>query len=214
MELWEAVKSKNVEEVRKWMSQNEEIDVNYANKEHHKWTSLHWASFNGLAEIVQLILENKTELNVNPTDQFGYTPFYYACQNGKTEVVKLLLQDKRTNINFVDMTYGWTPLINACFHGKTEVVTELLKNMQLDLFTKTTEERTGIKMGSTALDVATKKKFMEVAKLVEEEIKLRTKNREPFLKRSFPYFIDLDLLTDKELLSKMIHENPVFKTIK
>ena len=49
---------------------------------------LTWASSEGYAEIVKLLIEKGA--NVNQADNDGHTPLYWAVKNGHTEIVELL----------------------------------------------------------------------------------------------------------------------------
>ena len=53
-------------------------------------TALHYAAALGQPDIVSLLLQSKSKLNI--ADQNGFTPLMRAAQNGKLETVRLLLE--------------------------------------------------------------------------------------------------------------------------
>ncbi|KAI0444158.1 hypothetical protein F4803DRAFT_561045 [Xylaria telfairii] len=101
----------------------------YAQKRNHKpvvqlLTPLHYAIFGGEKEIVQLLLQNKA--NIEATNKFGKTPLHYAVSRGEKEIVQLLLQNK-ASVEVTDKV-GKTPLCHAILHENEEIVRVLLKN--------------------------------------------------------------------------------------
>ena len=94
-------------------------DPNYSDG----WTPLHYASENGHADIVNVLLENGVE--VDATDEYGETPLFRASRNGFIEVLNALLNEG-ADFN-VTTEYGDTPLHHASLNGHTKVVEELLE---------------------------------------------------------------------------------------
>ena len=70
----------------------EEAIINGANvnarKDKYGWTVLMWASWLGLSEIVEVLLEHGA--NVNAKGSRGYTALMSAAENNHTEIIKLL----------------------------------------------------------------------------------------------------------------------------
>ena len=76
------------------------IEVNKAN--YIGVTSLHVASLQGHAKVVELLMKNK-ELGVNlPEHEGGRTPLITAVHEGHEDVVKLLLSHPMIDINITD----------------------------------------------------------------------------------------------------------------
>lgn len=79
--------------------------------------NLSGAACNGNAEIVRLLLEAGTDVNM--ASPWGSTPLYLAAQNGHTECVRLLLATPGIDVNKAN-NYGTTPLDTAANNGHTE----------------------------------------------------------------------------------------------
>lgn len=99
----------------------QKLDVNAAQGDGS--TALHWAAYNGNAEMVQLLLGRGA--NVRAQTRLGsITPMMMAAKNGDAAIIKLLLDAKddasAPNAN------GTTPLILAAASGKAEAVALLL----------------------------------------------------------------------------------------
>ena len=87
-------------------------------------TPLHIAAGHGLTDVVELLLENKA--NVNALDKFGRTALIDALNSGKIELVSLLLANGcQVEIACRD---GRTALHIAVLHDLKEVVKLLLEN--------------------------------------------------------------------------------------
>ena len=54
-------------------------------------TALHWASQNGDAEVVQMLIQNGCD--VNSKDTYGQTALHWASENGHAKVVQILIQN-------------------------------------------------------------------------------------------------------------------------
>eukprot|EP01035_Chromulina_nebulosa_P020028 gene20028-26005_t len=57
------------------------------------WTPLHYASYKGFINIVELLIDNISVIStaVNTTNTYGFTPLFYSAQNNHIEICKLLL---------------------------------------------------------------------------------------------------------------------------
>jgi hypothetical protein len=87
------------------------------------WTALTAASFYKKPDIVQLLIENHTAINIQ--DLYGKTPLMYAAAMGTEEIVILLLE-AGANPNIQDKK-GRTALMEA--YSKQEAkIAEILKN--------------------------------------------------------------------------------------
>ncbi|XP_048247938.1 ankyrin repeat domain-containing protein 50-like, partial [Haliotis rufescens] len=87
-------------------------------------TPLHDAACQGQREVVEVLLQNKA--NVDEKRQDGSTPLHEAAYEGHREVVDVLLQNK-ANVDEKDKE-GSTPLNDAAYQGHREVVDVLLQS--------------------------------------------------------------------------------------
>ena len=59
-------------------------------KDNSGWTPLHYAAWDGHADVAALLLDRGAEVNVKTID--GWTPLHYAADYGHADVVALLLE--------------------------------------------------------------------------------------------------------------------------
>ena len=85
-------------------------------------TALHSASFDGLLEIAERLVEGGA--NVDQVDKRGVSPLHLAAQEGRLEIVKLLARNG-ANIHLAN-NQGVTPLQLATLFGHNEVVDYLV----------------------------------------------------------------------------------------
>ena len=92
-------------------------------KANYGLTPLHWACYNGHAEVAKALLEKGAD--VHAKDNVGWTPLHYACENGHAEVVKALLE-KGADVHAKDND-GRTPLPLhwACANGHHDIAAML-----------------------------------------------------------------------------------------
>ena len=129
------------------------------------YTALWCACDKNRVEIVRLLLDHQN-IDVNLQSHAGYSPFLNTCYEGKYESVLLMLQDARTNVNLSDGD-GWTPLIHACYKGKIRVVQLLLAfGRFVYLNQKSTGDFSQLKSGSTALDIAKQREYIDIVSLL------------------------------------------------
>ncbi len=83
-------------------------------------TLIDLAASGGHTELVRLLVENKTEVNV--MNQYRLTPIHLAVRKGYTDIVKLLLGGGAT----ITLGDGWTLLHEASSAGHPEIVKLLL----------------------------------------------------------------------------------------
>ena len=112
----------NIDKVRETLKHN----PRFANKVQPGWgTALHEAARNGRADIVELLLENGSD--VKATELEGDTPLHTAVKwGGHEDVVKVLIAHK-ADVNARDND-GKTPLWNASASGYTNIILLLLTN--------------------------------------------------------------------------------------
>jgi ankyrin repeat protein len=122
----------------------------------HHQTPLRAASYCGGAEVVQLLLHHKA--NVDARDAQGWTPLHVASAMGHTKVAQLLLEHG-ADVN-VRNDYKDTPLTLASYHGRSEVV-QLLLVHRADVHMKDNGDR-------TALQWAIRRKYRDIAQLLSE----------------------------------------------
>ncbi|KAJ5899984.1 hypothetical protein N7495_004728 [Penicillium taxi] len=99
-------------------------------KEYKNRTPLSWAAQDGRAEIVELLLQERTICN--ELDRGGGTPLSRASLNGHETVARILI-DKGADVNTSDNN-GWTPLQSASSKGH-ETLARLLIDKGADINT-------------------------------------------------------------------------------
>uniref|UniRef100_A0A0G4HJE4 Uncharacterized protein n=1 Tax=Chromera velia CCMP2878 TaxID=1169474 RepID=A0A0G4HJE4_9ALVE len=112
------------------------------------------ASTNGHTDIVRLLIDAKTNVNLRYQAENGDTALMKSSEKGHTEIVRLLV-DAKANVDLQD-EYGNTALMTACKNGHTDIVRLLVgaeANMELQEM-----------KGNTVLMLAVKK---EVSDMVE-----------------------------------------------
>ena len=132
-------------------------------------TALSCACWKNHTELVQILLQNK-KINVNLQDKYGSSPFYTACANDHYECVLMMLQDARVDINVAN-TWGISPLMTACYFGYTKTVKLLISfGRNIDIYEKSTKDNyfSGIKSGSTALDLAKQRNKTDIVQLLQQ----------------------------------------------
>ena len=86
-------------------------------------TPLHWAAYLGLREMVRVLVESKS--NIELKNHAGETALHLAAQNGEQEVVKVLLE-AQANLAVEDKEQR-NALHHASLNGRVEVVKLLLE---------------------------------------------------------------------------------------
>ena len=99
--------------------------VRASTKDSRGWSPLHYASQNGHAAIVDLLLERDYDPQIETTRDKD-TPLHLACANSHTDVVFLLL-DRMPEGRLRKNKSGNTPLHVACKVGCIEIVKALLE---------------------------------------------------------------------------------------
>ena len=150
------------EEIVRLLQQS--ADVNQQDK--YRKTALYWACAYNRTELAEILLQNKT-INVNLQNNYGVSPFLRACWD-KYESVHLMIQDPRVDI-ILSNKWGWSPLMYACYNGNTNVVQLLLSyGRYIDIHKKSTKDTAGIKLGSTALDLAKQRNRKDIVQLLQQ----------------------------------------------
>eukprot|EP00039_Didymoeca_costata_P014230 m.227923 g.227923 ORF g.227923 m.227923 type:complete len:800 (-) comp15974_c0_seq31:1845-4244(-) len=107
-------------------------------------TPLHWACYNGAAEIISLSIdENLVDMAqaVRYENAFGETLLHAAATFGKSPLLlNLLLHQPGASVN-VQGEDGHTPLHSACFHGHKATVQHLIE-ADADVRIRTNEKET------------------------------------------------------------------------
>ena len=109
---------------------NQTIDLNVKTKK-LGITGLGLACENGHSEVVNILMENATDLriSVNEKDNYERTAVYLACMQGHSGVVKNFIQNKVAwNINFKIEDKMVEAFLTACIHGHSDVVKVFLEN--------------------------------------------------------------------------------------
>lgn len=124
-------------------------------------TPIHAASWNGHAEIVQVLIE--AGANINALDEWGFSPLMAASEVGNVQVVRLLVR-AGAEVNFINECQdcsGETALTLAAQSGYIDVV-ELLLRSGVDTTHQTDD-------GLTALDLAKQANHSRVVQLLQAE---------------------------------------------
>ena len=117
--LFRAIAAKDVKGVRAAL----EAGANPNARDRRGATPLINASYNGLADIVSLLVSKRAFVDFAPTN-FSATPLTAAIENGSVATVKVLLA-AGANPNRNDGR-GWTPMFAATIRGQSEMVRALL----------------------------------------------------------------------------------------
>ncbi len=86
-------------------------------------TPLFFASYHGKAEVVDVLLKAKADINANSKD--GMKPIHGAASSKNPNVVKILINAK-ANVNDTDLN-GFSSMHNACIEGQLEICRILLE---------------------------------------------------------------------------------------
>lgn len=118
------------------------VDVNVADKD--GWTALHYATYYGRTECVELLLE-VPDIDVNKADKHGSTSLHEVAYLGNTNCLTLLLESTDINVNTTDKN-GATPLHIIAEKGHTECVKLLLKAPDIEVNKKDNHGKTPLKI--------------------------------------------------------------------
>lgn len=110
------------------------------------FTALHFASLNGHANIVKLLL-GKCKMNPDACNKLNRTALHCAAQNGYVEVIQVIL-DYDGNINAKDKN-GFNVFHFACFHNHVELVKYLINETSIDTNEMTNSRDTGFELTSS-----------------------------------------------------------------
>ena len=153
----------------------------------HGVSPLHAACEGGHTDIVELLLQNNAD--VSQCNVKGESPLYVACRGGHVNTVKLLLQNK-ASVSQCDQYGGRSPLHIVCdrrplkdhlkYYTYDEMQSEF-KKKYLDhieivklLITGNADINLCNEEAQTPLDIARKSEFIEIVKLLEESLNLKT----------------------------------------
>ena len=105
-----AVEANDLKRVKTLLNHNPQLAVS---RDRRGDTPLHWAAEWGCADVAELLVERKAD--VNAKDKTGWTPLHYAASFGHRNVAELLLTNK-ADVNAKD-TSGHTPLHYAAMQN-------------------------------------------------------------------------------------------------
>ena len=101
-------------------------------------TAMHFAAINGNPRIMQMLIENRAELNPPASEKKRrWTPIHYAAKYGNREIMELLISSGISKEEKTD--FALTPLIIASEFGRAEIVEYLLAN-GVNINAQTSEE--------------------------------------------------------------------------
>jgi len=138
-------------------------------------TPLHRAVFFGHLDIVKLLLEKNSPVNI--ANDMGRTPMHWAAAYGHGEIAELLHKNK-AKLNMLDVN-GWSPLHFASQAGRIDTVKWLLiHGAQVNAKDK--------KTSSTPLQLACFRGHKEIVELlIESGAEINTKDQDGFTPLSF-----------------------------
>ena len=112
-----------------FLSLSDKININAQNK--YGDTSLHIACYNGLEEVVRILM-GSPQLDVNIAENDGNTALFLACFMGHDPVTSMLLGHEDIQVNKANVDLE-TPLMAACSAEHTGVVRLLLARDDVDV---------------------------------------------------------------------------------
>ena len=121
--------SKNNQNIQDIIISNQSIDLNVKTKK-LGITGLGLACENGHSEVVNILMDNATDLriSVNEKDDYGRTALILACMQGHSDVVKNFIENKVAwSIDFKIEDKMVEAFLAACVHGHSDVVKVFLE---------------------------------------------------------------------------------------
>jgi len=141
-----------------------ELDVNWADDDQR--TALHYACWNGHAELVKFLLGHPN-IYVNVKTTNGSTPISLGCRFGGLSVVRVLLKDPRVELQHCD-SHGRSTLWWISREGNHEVIEYLLASgKELEDFERLRGMHVDDGKDYTALEIAREKNNTGTASLLE-----------------------------------------------
>ena len=101
------------------------VEVHHADINIEMGLVLHWACYNGHADMVGYISMQWDIRIIYATSEKQLSPLHVACQKGSVDVVRQLLSQSDIQVSLADQD-GWTPIRYACQMGCVDVVRQLL----------------------------------------------------------------------------------------
>jgi len=139
-------KEGDVKKVQECITNGDDINVT----DHNGWTALIWASVKGNQPVMTSLIAAHADINV--TDKWGRTALMWASVCGHLVVVTSLIAHQ-AHINVTD-NWGWTALMHASESREVECVKVLIQNQANLLLEINCNTLSGVKKGSSALDIA------------------------------------------------------------
>ncbi|KAF2665085.1 ankyrin, partial [Microthyrium microscopicum] len=90
-------------------------------------TALMEAVEHGHADVVELLIRNRTDIDINVFDTEGRSSLIHAATRGDAESVRLLL-DKKADTSIRDLENGGTALFRAAEQGHVDVLMVMIKS--------------------------------------------------------------------------------------
>ena len=121
-DIFHIIRFGNPSYVRLWLD-NVENDFNICDD--HNWTLLHWASWDGKLNLVELLIQRGAKLN--SLNSCNDTPLHCAVKNGHYEVVNYLIKFNISGVNAINL-HGNTPLHYACYYSYLDICIVLVNS--------------------------------------------------------------------------------------
>lgn len=121
--MWEAVQSNNLSKLQEILNKDAQFPVEINAESLDRWTALHYACFEGFAEITLLLIQRGA--NPEARTSINRTSLHLCCIKGFDEVVKILLEHGcDPDCQDDDLC---TPLHYAAMYGFDKVVKVMLE---------------------------------------------------------------------------------------
>ena len=123
-EMIDAADQGRIEDVKSLLN-DESVDINEKDRSPGS-TALHWASYKGHRDVVELLLENGADIEARRSNWLNCTPLIIGYHYGHKSIVELLL-DRGADIHAINKNSA-DALYTACANGNGGVVKLLLKH--------------------------------------------------------------------------------------
>ena len=162
-DIFHLIRFGNPSYVKLWLD-NVENDFNICDD--HNWTLLHWASWDGKLNLVELLIQRGAK--INSLNACNDTPLHCAVKNGHFDVCCFLIKFNISGVNAANI-HGNTPLHYACYFSYLDISIELINSGALVTILN--------RYSQIPLDLCKKKIFLESllkqAQLMRQNLEIR-----------------------------------------